>query len=343
MHQDPPEDSAAPAARGPAEIPIGVPPLGPPVTPPAATAAPAEPFVIDDEPPRTLRNKVLFALTLLTTSYWGFLQYQSYYLDEVVSFNPFTDPMLWLAGLPYGMAIIAFLAAHEMGHYLACRYYGIQATLPYFIPIPPIPPIMLPGTMGAVIRIKSPITGRRALFDIAVAGPIAGFVAALPILIVGLQQSRAVNQSALGFTATLGEPLIWGPLQAVFAPPLGPEQTLLAHPLAFVGWFALLVTAMNLLPIGQLDGGHLLYAITPRHHRKISILLVFAMFVAGLRVFSGWIVFALLILFALGTKHPRPLRFEQDLGWVRKLLLLVAIAIFVTCFMIEPIRIDLPL
>jgi membrane-associated protease RseP (regulator of RpoE activity) len=355
MNNETPDESeagtAAPAdsipATTPAAIPIGVPPAAP-----ASDYAPAAGFepayvaeTVVEAPVSVRRNVILFLLTVATTSYWGFLQYQSFYLDDVgvLVFNPFAEPMLWIAGLPYGMAVIAFLAAHEMGHYLACRYYGIRATLPYFIPIPPIPPILLPGTMGAVIRIKSPITGRRALFDIAVAGPLAGFVAAMPLLAVGLGQSRVIESDSLGFGIGLGEPLIWGPLQAMFAPPLGPGQTLLAHPLAFVGWFALLVTAMNLLPIGQLDGGHLLYAVTPRHHRKVSVLLVVLMLFAGYQYFSGWILFALLILFALGTKHPRPLSFEGSLGPVRQTLLLISILILVTSFMLEPIRIDFPL
>ena len=251
--------------------------------------------------------------------------------------------MLVLAGLPYGLAVIAFLLAHEMGHYLACRYYGIRATLPFFIPIPPIPPILLPGTMGAVIRILSPIKSRRALFDVAIAGPLAGFAVALPILAVGLMQSRVVDNVDLGPSIWMGEPLIWGPLQALFAPPIGPDQSLLAHPLAFVGWFALLVTAMNLLPIGQLDGGHLLYAITPRFHRAVSLTMVALMVYAGIRYFSGWLVFAVIVLFVLGTRHPRPLTFEQQLGPGRVLLLLVALTIFASSFMLVPITIDLSL
>ncbi len=346
------DDSDSPQEATPARIPIGVSPVesGTSDWPPELIADPTTPLLAGPlapeealSPPASGRvNLVLFVLTLLTTSYWGFLQYQSFYLDNIgeAALNPFTEPMLWLAGLPYGMAVIAFLGAHEMGHYLACRYYGIRATLPYFIPIPPIGPILLPGTMGAVIRIKSPITGRRELFDIAVAGPLAGFVVALPMLAVGLGQSRVVEDDSLAFGIGLGEPLIWGPLQAAFAPPVGADQTLLAHPLAFVGWFALLVTAMNLLPIGQLDGGHLLYAITPRHHRKISLLLVALMLFAGYVYFSGWILFALLIFFALGTKHPRPLSFDGDLGPGRRLLLLVAILILVTSFMLEPISIN---
>ncbi len=294
-------------------------------------------------PVRSRRHTVLFVLTILTTSYWGFIQYQAYYLDDLITLNPFSEPLLWLAGLPYGLAVVAFLLAHEMGHYLACRYYGIAATLPYFIPIPPVPGlVLLPGTMGAVIRIVAPIKSRRALFDVAIAGPLAGFAAALPILAVGLAQSRVVDLQDLGAgTISMGEPLIWAPLSILFAPPLGPAQTLLAHPLAFVGWFALLVTAMNLLPVGQLDGGHLLYAITPRLHRAISLLVVVAMVFAGFRYFSGWLVFAFLVLFVLGTHHPRPLSFEGTLGLTRSLLLVLAFLVFVSSFTLIPVTIDL--
>lgn len=293
---------------------------------------------------RPTRNLILFVLTLVTTTYWGFLQYQMFYLDSVgtVELNPLTHPRLLLAGIPYGLAVIAFLLAHEMGHYLACRYYRIPATLPYFIPIPPVPPfVLLPGTMGAVIRILGPLKSRRALFDVAVAGPIAGFVVALPLLAVGISQSRIAELSGMDpGSIQMGEPLIWGPMQAMFGPPLAEGQTLLAHPLAFVGWFALLVTAMNLLPVGQLDGGHLLYAITPRFHRLVSISVVAFMVFAGFRFFTGWIFFALLVLFVIGTRHPKPLRFDQPLGSARWALTILAIAIFATCFMLVPVTID---
>ena len=196
--------------------------------------------------------------------------------------------------------------------------------------------------MGAVIRIVSPIKSRRALFDIAIAGPLAGFVAALPILAVGLSQSRVVDLQDLGAgTISMGEPLIWTPLSAIFAAPMGPQQTLLAHPLAFVGWFALLVTAMNLLPVGQLDGGHLLYALTPRLHRGISLLMVLGMVFAGFRYFSGWLIFAFLVLFVLGTRHPRPLTFEGSLGLTRALLLVLTILVFVSSFTLVPVTLDL--
>ena len=149
-------------------------------------------------PPRIRMNIVLFVLTFTSSIYWGFIQYQQFYSEElrsVLTSNPFEAPSALLGGLPFGIAVIAILLAHEMGHYLTCRHYGIEASLPYFLPLPPpnLVPTLLPGTMGAVIRIRGAITSRRALFDIAVAGPIAGWVAALPILAYGLSQSRVVS------------------------------------------------------------------------------------------------------------------------------------------------------
>lgn len=340
-----PVPAPVPPSAGPSAGP-GVPYPGGPAGPGWAWTPPPQPSIT--------RNVVLFVITLMTTTYWGFLQYQQYYFEETgtLVLNPFAWPRLLLAGLPFGLAVITFLLAHEMGHYLACRYYGIRVTLPYFIPFPPVVPLpggglipfLVPGTMGAVIRILAPLKSRRALFDIAVAGPIAGFLVALPILAVGLNQSRVVDLDALGpATVSMGEPLLWGPLQAAFAPPMGPDQTLLAHPLAFVGWFALLVTAMNLLPVGQLDGGHLLYAVFPRAHRAVSLAVVMFMIWAGFTQFSGWLFFALLVFFVLGTRHPRPLTFEDSLGPVRVVLTLVALAILVSCFMLVPVTVDLGL
>lgn len=332
----------------------------PPVAPSPRPEPPAPSIRFDYAPPpapdpalvkqRIGGNVLLFILTLSSCIYWGFLQYQQFYADELrgmVTGNPFSAPDAFLGGLPFGIAVIAILLAHEMGHYLACRYYGIAATLPFFIPLPPpnVFPTLLPGTMGAVIRIKGAITSRRALFDIAVAGPIAGWVTALPILAYGLSQSRVVEQveieTSAGFFLTLGEPLIWPVLSSLFGPEVGPTQDLVMHPLAFVGWFALLITAMNLLPVGQLDGGHLMYTLIPKLHRALSFTVLGLMLYAGFRYFLGWIVFAAVVslLFLLGgMRHPRPIEYRQSLGATRIMLLLLAVAIFVTSFMLVPVE-----
>ena len=301
-------------------------------------------------PPRLRMNIVLFVLTFTSSIYWGFIQYQQFYSEElrsVLTSNPFEAPSALLGGLPFGIAVIAILLAHEMGHYLTCRHYGIEASLPYFLPLPPpnLIPTLLPGTMGAVIRIRGAITSRRALFDIAVAGPIAGWVAALPILAYGLSQSRVVSTIEIetsGLYLTLGEPLLWGPMTRFFGPEIGPAQDLVMHPLAFVGWFALLITAMNLLPVGQLDGGHLLYSLVPRWHRALSFTVLILMFFAGFRFFPGWILFAVIVsvLFIMGgLGKPRPIDDGQKLGATRIVLTLIALAIFVTSFMLIPVTI----
>lgn len=320
--------------RGPAERPPGV------VYQPPAPQPP-------EYHPRIGGNVVLFVLTLCSSIYWGFLQYQQFYGDDPsdIIHNPFNAPEALLGGLPFGVAVIAILLAHEMGHYLACRHYGIAATLPYFLPLPPpnVFPTLLPGTMGAVIRIRGAITSRRALFDIAVAGPIAGWVTALPILAYGLSQSLVVDRVTIetsGTYFTLGEPLIWPLLSWLFAPEVAPSQDLVMHPLAFVGWFALLITAMNLLPVGQLDGGHLMYTLVPKLHRALSFGVLAFMLYAGFRYFIGWIVFAAVVslLFLLGgMRHPRPIEYRQPLGTARVLLTLLAVAIFVTSFMLVPV------
>ncbi len=339
----PPDQLPAPEPRpGGERSPYGEPPpirfaYEPPKPPPK----PAE--------PRIRTNIVLFALTFTSSVYWGFFQYQQFYAEELrglFTSNPFAAPDAFLGGLPFGVAVIAVLLAHEMGHYLACRHYGIAATLPYFLPLPPpnVFPTLLPGTMGAVIRIRGAITSRRALFDIAVAGPIAGWVTALPILAYGLSQSRVVSTIEIetGDYFSLGEPLLWGPMSRMFGPEIGPSQDLVMHPLAFVGWFALLITAMNLLPVGQLDGGHLLYSLLPRWHRTLSFTVLALMLFAGFFFFPGWILFAVVVsvLFMMGGfGHPRPVNADQTLGAVRIILTLLTVAIFVTSFTLVPVRI----
>ncbi len=339
--------------------PVGYPPQ--PTDPVGYPPQPTDPVGYPPQPPppaiarspRIRTNVVLFVLTLACTFYWGFIQYQQFYAEELrglFTTNPLRAPEAALGGAPFGLAIITFLLAHEMGHYLACRHYKIAASLPYFIPFPP--PLMfvfllMPGTMGAVIRIRGAITSRRALFDIAVAGPIAGWLTALPILAYGLSQSRVVEKVEIETSVdqlyfTLGEPLIWGPMSRLFAPEVGPSQELVMHPLAFVGWFALLITAFNLLPVGQLDGGHLLYAGARHLHRLGTYVVLGLLLVAGWYYFPGWIVFAamisLLSLAAGGFRHPAPRQFEPSLGGGRILLMLLAIAIFATSFMLVPVE-----
>ena len=233
-------------------------------------------------------NVALFLATICSTLVVGTLLMMGF-REEMSGFSPGTPqsiietPALLVQGIPFAAALMSILLAHEMGHYLTCRYYGISATLPYFIPAP-----NFVGTFGAFIRIRSPFQHRTALLEVGVAGPIAGFVLAVPILAFALTQSRFVesSDSAAGLIG-LGEPLVFTFLTFLLGiqPPEGTE--LFLHPIAFAAWVGLLVTALNLIPVGQLDGGHISYAVFRGFHRRLSRILVFILFPLGFS--SGWV------------------------------------------------------
>jgi membrane-associated protease RseP (regulator of RpoE activity) len=225
--------------------------------------------------------------------------------DDALPMFPVTwishHPSRLLLGLPFSLALMGILLAHEMGHYLYCRRYGVEATLPFFIPAP-----TLIGTMGAFIRIRSRIRSRDALFDIGIAGPIAGFVVALPLMIVGLLLSRA-TPAPLNQDIELGFPLIFqlgryfgGACTGHWLPGFG--QVLL-HPIAIAAWVGMFATSLNLLPGGQLDGGHIVFALNPAAHRWVSRLAVAALVPLGIFFWVGWFVWAVL-LWVSGLRHP---------------------------------------
>jgi len=250
---------------------------------------------------------------------------------------------LVLSGLPYVVALLGFFMAHEMGHYLACRHYGVDCTLPYFIPAPS--PISLIGTFGAVIRIRGRIPSRRALFDIGIAGPLAGFVVAVPLVIAGVLQAPAeaaapVPRGALLFGDSL---LTW--LLAWMLRPDARDAVLILNPIYLAGWVGLFATALNLLPAGQLDGGHILYAASPRAHARAAYFVpAFLLSIAATRVLLYgewttvilWATWSTLILL-FGRRHPPPGAWESELGPGRSLLALVALLILVLSFMPVPL------
>lgn len=286
---------------------------------------------------------VLFLITFLTTLAAGFLFHISFVSqnsDEVWArlTRVLTNPMDLLYGFPFCFSILTILLAHEMGHYLTCRYYGIKATLPYVIPAPP--PINPFGTFGAVIRIKSNFHDRRQLFDVGIAGPLAGIVFVIPALIIGLQNSKEfVYTEELGGVLEFGEPLLFQLAAKVFFAG-GEGSQISLHPVGWAAWFGMLATSINLLPIGQLDGGHVVYAIFgPRGHRIISIA-TFAGLVA-LSLYSapmmGYLIFALILLF-LGFRHPRPnVEFIRLNRW-RLAVALIGMIIFILTFIPIPVR-----
>ena len=234
-----------------------------------------EPPLAERPNPFPWLNVILFLATGFTTLFMGTLFMVSFEQDP--SFAPggilqsmWQEPKTLLRGLPFSLAIMSILLAHEMGHYLTCRYYGISATLPYFIPAP-----TLVGTFGAFIRIRSPIQHKAALLDVGVAGPIAGFVLSVPILAVALAKPRYVNSESVDGLLSLGEPLIFKIVAFLMGvvPPPGMEPLL--HPIGFAAWIGFLLTTLNLIPVGQLDGGHIAYALFGRFHKRISQLFSF--------------------------------------------------------------------
>ncbi|PYS12623.1 MAG: hypothetical protein DMG15_13695, partial [Acidobacteria bacterium] len=246
----------------------------------------------------------------------------------------FRSPLTLVNGLPFSLAIMTILLAHEMGHYLTCRYYGIDATLPYFIPAP-----TLVGTMGAFIRIKSPIQHRAALLEVGIAGPIAGFVLAVPALLIALAKSGFTTVSPSASSVMLGEPLIFKAMELITGkmPPPGMEINL--HPIGFAAWFGFFATALNLLPVGQLDGGHVSYALFRGIHKRISEALVFTLIPLGIFYWPGWLLWSVVLLL-IGLRHPVTLddsipltQRHQWLGWI-------GLTIFVFCFTPIPFYIN---
>lgn len=202
-------------------------------------------------------------------------------------------------GLLYAAALLSILLSHEMGHYLAARRHGVPATLPFFIPLP-LPPF---GTMGAVIRMKGVIPNRRALLDIGAAGPYAGLLVSLPLIFIGVRLSTPIELASTGNDMlSLGEPLLFRLIVRAAAADPGPGFELMLHPLAYAGWVGLFVTALNLLPVGQLDGGHIMYALFGRKSRYAAVLYHAVLLYIALFHFAGWLL-PVILLFII-RRHP---------------------------------------
>jgi len=254
-------------------------------------------------------------------------------------------------GAIFSVAIMTILGIHELSHYLVARRHGVHASLPYFIPMP-LPPI---GTMGALIKMRSPITHRRALFDIGVSGPIAGFIAATVACTIGIYYSRFGSPTTGGFS--LGESLLFKGLIWLIHGPVPAKMDLMLHPLAFAGWLGLFVTAMNLIPYGQLDGGHVSYALQPRRHEDVGRAAYLGIALLGicgalfmlahqripnfprLPAFWPWLAWAVVIRFILKPHHPPLLVNDVVLDTRRKMLGVVVAVIFILSFVPDPFKI----
>jgi len=286
---------------------------------------------------RVWLHVLLFALTVASTTIVGATWYASF-LDDFRGSTALPMPFaaLLVRGFWYSGTILAILGCHELGHYFACRYYNVDASLPFFIPVP----ILLTGTMGAFIRIREPIPEKRMLFDIGIAGPIAGFVVAVPALLVGMAMSH-VAKLPDNFTGyELGEPLLFKLASWLLWGSTPDGYSLNLHPIAFAAWFGLLATALNLFPIGQLDGGHISYAVLGPRSTYVTFATVAG--TIGLSSFaSSWIVWTTLtivMLIVFGPRHPRVPDEHVPLDLTRRLLALFALVMFVLCFTPAPIR-----
>jgi membrane-associated protease RseP (regulator of RpoE activity) len=306
------------------------------------------PPVILDEPPPAGRDwaisiLLLFA-TILTTSFAGLCYLTS--LDAGRALSLFLmRPRLLLLGLPFSIPLIAILLAHELGHYLACRYYGMSCTPPFFIPVP----LPISGTLGAFIKIKSRFINRKALFDIGIAGPLAGFMFVLPALWIGISFSRLVPKGLLGHAGlSFGEPIIFrvfGKLILGYSPA---SQDMIAHPIAMAAWVGLLATSLNLLPIWQLDGGHIAYAMIGRpRHMLLSKAALIAMIFMSLAEWQWplppYLLFlVLLLVFGIRSRfyHPSVVIEEDALGPGRFILGMIAYLILIISFMPVPVAIS---
>jgi len=285
-------------------------------------------------------NVLLFVITMFSTFFVGFSWSINYKYAEVfgdvnefpISLDMLLDPQIILLSILYAVVLLGILLGHELGHFLTCRYYNIDATLPFFIPAP-----TLIGTMGAFIKIRSPITRKRQLFDIGVAGPLTGFILAVPTLLAGLSLSKVVAPLPKEGSFILGEPLLLKIFSSLLFRGIPPNSEMILHPIAFAGWVGILVTALNLFPIGQLDGGHVFYALLGKKSQKYSRYILYAFVFMGIFFWIGWLVWALLIS-VMGLKHPAILDENTPLSPRRKVIGILVLLIFILSFIPDPIK-----
>jgi membrane-associated protease RseP (regulator of RpoE activity) len=322
-----------------------------PVLPEIWSPASSEPFVLPYyeppawEPPRPSLRSLFIAIGLLLVTTISTLaagaQFAIAYANDrqpafedfaVSYFQPFFQPRLLLLGIPFAATLMGILLAHELGHFFACRYYKIQATYPFFIPAP-----TLIGTLGAFIRIRSPIVNRRALFDVALAGPLVGFLIAVPAFALAIATSKFIPGANDDSLVVFGRPLIERILEALLRPGVA-HESLLLHPVGRAAWVGIFATALNLLPAGQLDGGHILFSLASHRHRLFTLLVAIALVPLAIHYWLGWILWAVLLV-AIGFRHPPLIDRWQPLDSARRSWSLVALAIFILCFMPAPLAV----
>jgi membrane-associated protease RseP (regulator of RpoE activity) len=269
---------------------------------------------------------ILFCVTFLTTLAAGALQ---------IGIDILKQPERIIEGLPFAGTLMCILLFHEFSHYIASKKHHTAATLPYFIPGPTII-----GTFGAFIKMKSPIATRKALIDIGASGPIAGFIISIIACLAGLSMSEIVKMPHGEGTLNLGDSLLFSFLSHIVLGGTPDQHDILLHPVAFAGWIGLFVTSLNLIPVGQLDGGHIAFALLGERHRQLSLVLVFALAFMGIFFWEGWILWAVLLI-VLGIRHPPVIYWEVPLDSRRRLVGLLSLVIFVITFIPSPFRLVL--
>ncbi len=278
----------------------------------------------------------LFVATLLTTTWAGMLQAlpaegaQAYTDGQIGMLGLFAA--YWPAGLPFSLTLLAILGVHESGHYLLARWHRMSTSLPWFIPAP-----TLIGTFGALIRMRGPLWTRRAIVDVGAAGPLAGFIVAVPVYVAGLflSELRPLSEVPEG-GLMLGESLLTSGLAQLVFGTLPAGQEIFLHPMAFAGWIGLFVTSLNMLPLGQLDGGHIVYGLVPKRHATIARLTLVGLVVAGWLGWEGWFFWAILGVLVGAGRHPAPMWSEEHLAPVSRNAGLAALAVFVLTFVPVP-------
>jgi membrane-associated protease RseP (regulator of RpoE activity) len=262
----------------------------------------------------------LFIITVITTLIAGALQEGVNLLKQPAS--------IW-RGMPFSFTLLLILGTHELGHYVMSRKHHVDVTLPYFIPAP-----SFIGTFGAVIKMKSPMLNRRTLLDVGVAGPFAGMIVAIPVLVIGLILSDVVPYTSKE-GIRLGSCLLFSFLNWIVHGPMPDNASLMLHPVAFSGWIGLLVTSLNLIPAGQLDGGHVAYAVFGSKQRIVARVFMGALLLLGVVGWTGWLVWFVLLLF-LGIHHPPVVYDWIPLDRKRKITGAIALGVFIITFIPKP-------
>jgi len=291
-------------------------------------------------------NLALLILTVISTTLSGAMFWGNTFGDPETLWEVFNLTNIANGALYFSLPLMTILGIHELGHYFMAKRHGVDASLPFFIPVPPL--IGIIGTFGAFINMREPIPNKKALFDIGIAGPVAGFITAIPVVLLGIYLTATTSPEAPQVTedsglVLIGLPIFFQWIQTLTQSMFPSMDNLLLHPTAFAGWVGLLLTGLNLLPIGQLDGGHISRALLGEKSHKASLLVFFFMIILGsvgipglFAPYSGWLIFGFFVLF-LGTRHPPPLEDVSELGGFRKVAGVMAVGLLLITFVANPL------